>query len=494
VESAPSRPARPRCERHDARCQRDHPRRGGQHAHRPAQPRHGGAEGRDLREGRVPQPRRLPQGPDGRGDRQAGRGRGAQAGRHDHRGDQRQHGGLAGADLGDQGLQDHLRDARQDVAGEDLAPARVRLEGRRLPHGGRARGPTELLLGIEAPRPGDAELVLRQPVPQPREPPRPLQLDGPRDLEPDAGRSRRVRGGYGHGRHHHRRGRLSEREEARARDRRRRSSRLALLRLRQERPYHEAVHVQGRGYRRGFLPVDDEPEAHRRDRARRRQGVLPDDARSGAARGNLRGRLGRRGGDRGHQVRAADRPAGEDPRAALRRGEQVPVEDLQRRLDARERLPRGGGRARDRARSAVWKVVERGERQPDRQGARRHRDAQGAGHQPAAGDRVWQAAGHRRRGRSPAAPGHRVGHARLARGQPGRERLRDGHRGHQDRAAAERALRREARHRARRAPEGRRAHHQDRSHRVPGQADAEGPKGVTPCQHPQSPSPSRGSS
>ena len=46
------------------------------------------------------------------------------------------------------------------------------------------------------------------------------------------------------------------------------------------RPHHEAVLVQGRGHRRGLLPDDDEPQDPRRHRPRRRQGVLPDDARS----------------------------------------------------------------------------------------------------------------------------------------------------------------------------------------------------------------------
>ena len=65
---------------------------------------------------------------------------------------------------------------------------------------------------------------------------------------------------------------------------RRRSDRLALLRVRQDRPHDQAVRLQRRGDRRGLLAEHDEPQDHRRDRARRRQGVLPDDARAGARR------------------------------------------------------------------------------------------------------------------------------------------------------------------------------------------------------------------
>ena len=44
-----------------------------------------------------------------------------------------------------------------------------------------------------------------------------------------------------------------------------------------------------------------------------------------------------------------ERPPGAHPRLPRRRRAQVPVEDLQRRLDARERLPRGGAGHRDGA-------------------------------------------------------------------------------------------------------------------------------------------------
>ena len=154
-------------------------------------------------------------------------------------------------------------------------------------------------------------------------------------------------------------GKFLQREEAGHQDRRRRSRGLALLRLRQERAHHQALLVQGRGHRRGLLPDDDEPQDPRRHRARRRQGVLPHDARAHAPRGALRRRLGRRGGRGRRQVRArhgrawpraGGRPAGAHPGLPRRRRAQVRVEDLQRRLDARERLPRGRAGHRHRAR------------------------------------------------------------------------------------------------------------------------------------------------
>ena len=77
--------------------------------------------------------------------------------------------------------------------------------------------------------------------------------------------------------------------------------------------------LQRRGHRRGLLPEHDEPQDPRRDRARRRQGVLPDDARAGAPGGPVRRRLGRRGGGGRDQVRRAARRAQEEhPGAAAR--------------------------------------------------------------------------------------------------------------------------------------------------------------------------------
>ena len=105
--------------RHDRR-QGQHPRGDRQHADRQAAegrpPRRGG----HLRQVRVPEPGRLDEGPR-RAQHHRGRraARPAQARRHHRRGDQRQHRRGAGAGRGDARLQVRLRDARQDVAGED---------------------------------------------------------------------------------------------------------------------------------------------------------------------------------------------------------------------------------------------------------------------------------------------------------------------------------------------------------------------------------------
>ncbi len=81
---------------------------------------------------------------------------------------------------------------------------------------------------------------------------------------------------------------LLQGEEARLPPGGRRSDRLALLRVREDRADDPAVRLLRRGDRRGLPAEHDEPQAGRRDRARRRQGVLPDDARAGAPGGALR--------------------------------------------------------------------------------------------------------------------------------------------------------------------------------------------------------------
>ena len=149
----------------------------------------------------------------------------AQARRHDRRGDERQHRRLARAPRRGARLQVHLRDARQDEPGEDLEPARVRRQGRRLPHGRRRRGSALLLQGLAPHRRRDAQLVLREPVPQPREPRGALPLERARDLEADEGRLRRLRRRHGNGRHHQRLRQVLQGEEAR------RSSSSASIRL-----------------------------------------------------------------------------------------------------------------------------------------------------------------------------------------------------------------------------------------------------------------------
>ena len=111
---------------------------------------------------------------------------------------------------------------------------------------------------------------------------------------------------------------------------------------RMTRPF--AYYVEGIG--EDFLPQHDEPQDRRRHRARRRQGVLPHDPRAGPPGGAVRGRQLGRGGRGRDQVRRDDQAQGEHPRAAPRRRAEVPVQDLRRQVDARERLPRRARSAR----------------------------------------------------------------------------------------------------------------------------------------------------
>ena len=69
--------------------------------------------------------------------------------------------------------------------GEDLAPARVRGRGGRLPDGGRAGVARELLLRVEPPRGGDPGRLQARPVLEPGESGDPLQHDRPGDLGAD---------------------------------------------------------------------------------------------------------------------------------------------------------------------------------------------------------------------------------------------------------------------------------------------------------------------
>jgi cystathionine beta-synthase len=77
--------------------------------------------------------------------------------------------------------------------------------------------------------------------------------------------------------------------QARPQARRRRPDRLALLRVRQDRPPDQALQLLRRGHRRGLPAVDDEPQHPRRHRPGRRPRVLRHDPRPGPPRGHLRG-------------------------------------------------------------------------------------------------------------------------------------------------------------------------------------------------------------
>ncbi len=304
-----------------------------------------------------------------------------------------------------------VRHAGQDVAREGGRAAGLRRARGDLPDRRRARGSAQLLPDGQADRGRDAGRLLRQPVPQPRQPRRALQLDGAGDLGADQRRGRRLRRRHGDRRDDLGLRALLQGEEAGLPSGGRRPDRLALLRVREDRADDPAVRLLRRGDRRGLPAEHDEPQAGRRDRARRRQGVLPHDARAGAPGGAVRRRqLGRGGGGR-HQVRRGDEAQGEHPGAAPRRRVQVPVEDLRRQVDARERLPRrarsDGHRRRAPAPQEAPPAHHRQEGgfgpQRDRLHARRRRLADaGAGERRGAARRP----GHR--GRSAGVPGARA--------------------------------------------------------------------------------------
>jgi cystathionine beta-synthase len=186
---------------------------------------------------------------------------GLKPGGTDRRGHERQHGRVARAARRGARLQVHLRHARQDEPGEDQPPARVRRQGRRLPDGRRARGPAQLLQGVAPHRRRDAELAsTRTSTTTPPTPRRTTSRARPRSGKQTGGDFDVFVAGMGTG------GTISgcrqvlQGEEARDQIVGVDPGGLALLRLRQDRPHHQAVLVQGRGHRGGLLPDDDEPQ------------------------------------------------------------------------------------------------------------------------------------------------------------------------------------------------------------------------------------------
>ncbi len=227
------------------------------------------------------------------------------------------------------------------------------------------------------------------------------------------------------------------------------------------RPRHQALLVQGRRHRRGLLPDDDEPQDPRRRRPRRRQGVLPHDARSHAPRGPLRRRLGRRRGGRRGQVRARMVEQGAD---SGRRPARILVfladaghkyvskifnDDWMRENGFLEDA--AGHRHRARRAGRPREASARGHRVADATLRDVIAQMKAHGDQPAPRRRRRQAARHRRRGRPLACHRLRRQDARLADRRARRGRLRDGDAEHEDRASAGRARRREGRHRRGRA-------------------------------------------
>ena len=260
---------------------------------------------RDLRQVRVPEPRRQPQGPPRAQHAPPRRGGRPQARRHDRRGDERQHRRVARAARRAARLQVRLRHARQDEPGEDQPPARVRRARRRLPHRRRARGPAQLLQGgRSASRARRRTASTRTSTTTPPTPRRTTSRAAPRSGSRRAASSTSSAPAWAR----------AARSAAPGKYFARRSPSIKIVGVDpvgslyydfvKTGPRHQALLVQGRRHRRGLLPDDDEPRDPRRHRPRRRQGVLPHDARAHAPRGALRRRLGRRGGRGRGEVRA----------------------------------------------------------------------------------------------------------------------------------------------------------------------------------------------
>ena len=155
-----------------------------------------------AREGRDVQSRQLDQGPHGGQDDRGRRARrAAQARRHDHRGHVGQHRHGPRHRRRRQGLQVHLHDDRQAVEGESRRAEGVRRRGDRLPDQRRSRRSALVLLGVVAARAGSAELLEGEPVRQPVELGGALRADRARDLGADRRRDHAPRRRRRHRRH-----------------------------------------------------------------------------------------------------------------------------------------------------------------------------------------------------------------------------------------------------------------------------------------------------
>ena len=154
-----------------------------------------GAPAAPARQDGDAQPRRFGQGPDRPADDRGGRARRpAQAGRHDHRADQRQHRPRARHRGRAQGLPLHLRDGRQAVDREAGAPPRVRRPGRPVPDERHPRVARELLQRRGAAGARHPGRVQARPVLEPGEPGGPRADDRPGAVGPDGGSDHPFRG------------------------------------------------------------------------------------------------------------------------------------------------------------------------------------------------------------------------------------------------------------------------------------------------------------
>ena len=285
--------------------------------------------------------------------------RAAAARRHDRRGDLGQHGRRPRDGRGAARLPLRVRDARQDVAREDRAAARVRRRGRGLPDRGRAGGSALVLLRLGAPRGGDAGRVQPEPVRQRGQPAGALRQHGPRDLGAGRRRARRARRRRRHRRHGDGHRALSQGAQARHR----RSSAPTPIGSIYSTPEPHSYLVEGVG--EDFWPTTfDRDIVDRWIRVSDRE-AFATTRRLARLEGILIGASG------GMALHAALRVAQELPpdKTVLvilpDGGRAVPLEGLQRRLDARarhvrrRRAPADRGRARGRAHRRRARARER---------------------------------------------------------------------------------------------------------------------------------------
>jgi hypothetical protein len=177
-------------------------RPGRQHPPRQAEPGHRGHPGNGPGQGRVPQPRRVREGPHRDADprRRGGLG-GAGARRDDRRADLGQHRRRPGARGPAARLPLRVRPARQGRRGQAERPDGIRRRDRRHADGGPARAPRVVLLGVRPARAGDPRRIQAEPVREPERPAQPLRDDGPGDLAGHRGAADPLRGWRRHRRH-----------------------------------------------------------------------------------------------------------------------------------------------------------------------------------------------------------------------------------------------------------------------------------------------------
>ncbi len=177
---------------------------------------------------------------------------------------------------------------------EDRPAAGLRRRGHRLPGGGAARAPGQLLLDRRAAGPGDPGRVPPQPVRQPGQPALAREDDRAGDLAAERRPGHPLRGRRGHVRDHHRHGPLPQADGPGDPGDRRRSRGLGLLGW-----IRPALPHRGRG--RGLLPRRVGPHGARPGDRLQRRGGLPHGP-PGGARGGHPARLVRRvGRGRRHQ-------------------------------------------------------------------------------------------------------------------------------------------------------------------------------------------------